>query len=160
MKDKHIQARIAMTLELAKLSNCERRKFGAMIINPDDATVVSDGYNGGIRGYGPKCGGDHCERTRLGIPSGERMEISCAHAEESAIVNAARQGVSTVGKWLIVTGEPCLLCARLICNAGISRVICIHGGYAGGDAGVDFLVAHGVPVSYRHGPQDPRTSHD
>ena len=150
MKDKHIQARVQMTLELAELSCCDRRKFGAMIINPDDATVVSDGYNGGIRGHGPKCGGDHCARTRLGIKSGERMEISCAHAEESTIINAARQGVSTVGKWLIVSGEPCLLCARLIINAGITKVICIHGGYAGADNGIDFLLRHGVEVSYRH----------
>jgi deoxycytidylate deaminase len=90
------------------------------------------------------------------IPSGTRMEVGCHHAEMNVICNAAATGVTCQGAWLIVTGEPCILCAKLIHHAGIVKVLCVQGGYAGGDAGVLYLQQHGVEVSYVEGPQDPR----
>lgn len=118
-----------------------------------------DGYNGGPRGGGDLCGGDHCERDRLGVVSGTRIEIGCVHAEMNVIANAAANGVATRGAWLIVNGEPCKMCAKLIHHSGIARVIVVGGGYLG-DNGVDYLRAHGVEVQFEEGPQDPRRVSD
>jgi dCMP deaminase len=63
--------------------------------------------------------------------------------------------VACTGAWLIVTGEPCVLCAKLIHHAGIAKVLIVEGGYAG-ENGVDYLEAHGVLVQRVDGPQDPR----
>ncbi len=57
--------------------------------------------------------------------------------------------------WLLVTGEPCLLCAKLIHHAGIQRVLVVAGGYVG-ENGCTYLVEHGVEVVQVEGPQDPR----
>ena len=88
--------------------------------------------------------------------SGTHMEKGCHHAESNAIANACRRGASTEGAWLIVTGEPCELCAKLIHHCGITRVVVVRGGYVGGDAGVIYLQKYGVKVDYVDGPQDPR----
>ena len=61
----------------------------------------------------------------------------------------------TKGGWILVTGEPCVLCAKLIHHAGITRVIVVGGGYAG-ENGVDYLLDHGVEVESVEGPQDER----
>ena len=73
----------------------------------------------------------------------------------NVICNAAANGVTTRGAWLIVTGEPCVLCAKLLHHAGITRVLVVGGGYLG-ENGVDYLKAHGVAVQIVDGPQDPR----
>jgi dCMP deaminase len=59
---------------------------------------------------------------------------------------------------LVVTGEPCLMCAKLLHHAGVGEVVVVRGGYAGGTDGTDYLVQHGVTVTYREGPRDPRMS--
>jgi hypothetical protein len=82
----------------------------------------------------------------MGVPSGTRMEIGCHHAEMNVICNAAATGVACAGAWLIVTGEPCVLCAKLIHHAGITRVLIVEGGYAG-ENGVTYLEKHGVGVA-------------
>lgn len=155
MKDKHIRIRIEQCLALAKASNCPRRKFGALLLDPDRNVILMDGYNGGPRGGGELCGGETCLRDTLHVQSGTRMEIGCHHAEMNVICNAAANGVPTKGAWLIVTGEPCVLCSKLIHHAGIVRVLVVDGGYAGAN-GVDYLAAHGVEVMAVEGPQDPR----
>ena len=115
-----------------------------------------DGYNGGPRGGGHLCGGDVCLRDTKEVQSGTRMEIGCHHAEMNVICNAAANGIRTQGAWLLVTGEPCLMCAKLIHHAGISKVIVVQGGYAG-ENGCLYLVNHGVDVDHTDGPKDPRT---
>ncbi len=155
MKDKHIQIRIEQCLALAKASNCPRRKFGALLLDPERNVILMDGYNGGPRGGGNLCGGDVCLRDTMGIPSGTRMEIGCHHAEMNVICNAAASGIATRGAWLFITGEPCILCAKLIHHAAIKRVIVIENGYAGPN-GCDYLREHGVEVVYTQGPTDPR----
>jgi dCMP deaminase len=155
VKEKHIRIRIEQCLALAKASNCPRRKFGALLVDPRRNVVLMDGYNGGPRGGGELCGGDTCLRDSLGVPSGTRMEIGCHHAEMNVICNAAANGVATAGAWLIITGEPCVLCAKLIHHAGIARVLVVHGGYAG-ENGVAYLRHHQVEVIELEGPQDPR----
>jgi dCMP deaminase len=117
--------------------------------------VLMDGYNGGPRGGGELCGGETCLRDELAVPSGERMEIGCHHAEMNVVCNCAAAGVPTKGAWMLVTGEPCALCAKLIHHAGIVKVIVVGGGYAGAN-GVQYLRRHGVEVESVEGPQDPR----
>ena len=91
------------------------------------------------------------------IESGTRMEIGCHHAEMNLICNAAAAGVPTAGAWLIMTGEPCLLCAKLIHHAGITKIIVVHEGYLGPN-GLEYLKVHGVEVQFVSGPSDPRIS--
>ncbi len=155
MKEKHIRIRIEQCLALAKASNCPRRTFGALLIDPARNVILMDGYNGGPRGGGALCGGDVCLRDTMHIPSGTRIEIGCHHAEMNVICNAAANGVPTRGAWLIVTGEPCLMCAKILHHAGISRVLVVDGGYAGAN-GCQYLIDHGVEVVPVAGPQDPR----
>ncbi len=155
MKDKHIRIRIEQCLALAKASNCPRRKFGALLLDPARNVILMDGYNGGPRGGGHLCGGEVCLRDTLGVQSGTRMEIGCHHAEMNVICNAAASGVATRGAWMIVTGEPCVLCAKLIHHAGSEKVLVVTGGYMG-ENGVEYLRAHGVLVDAVEGPQDPR----
>lgn len=157
MNQKHIRIRIEQCLLLAEASNCTRRKFGALLVDPTRNVVLMDGYNGGPRGGGRLCGGESCLRDTLGISSGTRMEVGCHHAEMNVICNAAANGVSTRGAWLLVTGEPCVLCAKLIHHAGITRVLVVRGGYAG-ENGCGYLEGHGVEVMHVDGPRDPRLS--
>lgn len=155
MKDKHIKIRILQCLALAEASECVRRKFGALLVDPTANVLLMDGYNGGARGGGARCGGDVCLRDTLAIPSGTRVEVGCHHAEMNVICNAARIGVSCLGAWLFVTGEPCLMCAKLMHHAGIARIVVVAGGYLG-ENGVAYLREHGVEVVAVDGPADPR----
>ena len=157
MKEKHLRIRIEQCLTLARASNCPRRKFGALLLDPTRNVVLMDGYNGGPRGGGDLCHGDECLRDTMAIESGTRMEIGCHHAEMNVICNAAAGGVATRDAWIIVTGEPCILCAKLIHHAGILRVIVVSGGYSGAN-GIDYLQDHGVAVQTTEGPRDPRTA--
>lgn len=155
MKEKHIRIRIEQCLSLAAASNCPRRKFGALLLDPSRNVILMDGYNGGPRGGGELCGGDVCFRDTMGVQSGTRMEIGCHHAEMNVVCNAAASGVATRGAWMIVTGEPCMMCAKMIHHAGIDKVIVVSKGYAG-ENGIDYLLKHGVHVEAVEGPQDPR----
>jgi dCMP deaminase len=155
MKEKHIRIRIEQCLALSKASNCPRRKFGALLLDPTRNVILMDGYNGGPRGGGHLCDGDECVRDTMKVVSGTRMELGCHHAEMNVICNAAASGVRCRDAWLIVTGEPCMMCAKMIHHAGIERVLVVDGGYAGAN-GVDYLKNHGVEVVPVEGPKDPR----
>ena len=98
-------------------------------------------------------------RGTLGVKSGTRMEIGCHHAEMNVICNAAANGVRCRGAWLIVTGEPCMMCAKMLHHAGITKVLIVEGGYAG-ENGVQYLLDHGVEVQAVEGPRDPRLEAD
>lgn len=118
-------------MEITKLvatrATCLRRKVGAIIVK--DRHILSTGYNGPPRGvkHCDELGG--CLRDRLNVPSGERMEISRAvHAEQNAIIQAAKLGINIEGADMYVTNQPCFICAKMIINAGIKRVI-VNEGY-------------------------------
>lgn len=157
MKEKHLRIRIEQCLALSKASNCPRRKFGALLLDPMRNVVLMDGYNGGPRGGGDLCGGETCLRDTENVKSGTMIEVGCHHAEMNVICNAAASGVATQKGWIIVTGEPCIMCSKLIHHAGIERVIVVDGGY-GGANGVGYLRTHGVEVQSVDGPKDPRIS--
>ena len=155
MKPKHLAIRIEQCLALAQASNCPRRTFGALLVDPRRNVVLMDGYNGGPRGGGRLCGGEVCLRDDENIISGTRVEVGCHHAEMNVICNAAANGVRTDGAWLIVTGEPCMMCAKLIHHAGIEQVVIVEGGFMGAN-GVEYLKQHGIVVETTEGPKDPR----
>jgi dCMP deaminase len=155
VKDKHLAIRMEQCISLEKASNCPRRKFGALLLDPERNVVLMDGYNGGPRGGGDLCGGDVCLRDTQNVESGTKMEIGCHHSEQNVICNAAASGVKTAGAWLICTGEPCMMCSKMIHHAGITKVIVVKGGYIGAN-GIQYLRQHGVEVEAREGPQDPR----
>ena len=147
LKNKYIQTRIEQCLVLSKQSTCPRRSIAAMLIDPETNSIVSDGYNGPPRGGGTLCGGSECLRESSKVESGTRLEVGCHHAELNCILNAARVGNKTSGKVMIVTAEPCLMCAKAIHHAGIAEVYVVGGGYSGALVnGVSYLEEHGVTV--------------
>ncbi len=102
-------------------SNCIKRKVGAVVVI--DRRVVSTGYNGTPRGV-RNCNEGGCPRCAGGAESGTRLdECLCSHAEENVITQAAYHGVSLRGSMVYTTLFPCLICAKLIINAGVSEVV-------------------------------------
>lgn len=145
MKIKHLKYWLSQTKELSLLSECVRKKFGCLIVDPDTNCVLVNGYNGGPRGGDRLCGGESCIRDTRHIESGTQNDIGCNHAEANAIVNSARLGIPIAGKWLFVNGEPCINCAKLITQSGIARVIYLEGGYLSND-GIAYLLKNHVGV--------------
>lgn len=104
-----------------KRSTCLRRQVGAIIVK--DKRIVSTGYNGAPKDC-KHCEEVGCLRNELNIPSGERHELCRAiHAEQNAIVQAAANGTSIKGGTLYVTTQPCILCSKMIINAGIEKIV-------------------------------------
>ena len=123
-------------------SKCPRKQFAAIMVDTDNQ-ILSLGYNGNIRGQcGDLCGGNICTRDELNIPSGKETDIGCVHAEENAILNCARQGVSCKDSTLYVNGEPCVKCATRIAQVGITKVVCYGGSYP--KNGLDLLKIHDI----------------
>ena len=110
----------------ATRSTCLRRQVGAVIVQ--DRHVIATGYNGAPKGV-PHCsekGG--CLREQMGIPSGERHELCRAlHAEQNAIIQAATLAQSIEGATMYITNQPCIICAKMIINAGIERIVVREG---------------------------------
>ena len=132
---------IAQTV--AKRGTCLRRKFGCIIVKND--IIVSTGYNGAPAGVKTCVERGECLRKKLGIPSGTRHEMCYAvHAEQNAIIQAAKLGVNIDGSTLYCTHQPCILCAKMIVNAGIVRVV-YHSGYPD-DFALDIFKEAGVQV--------------
>ena len=112
-------------------STCLRRKYGAVIVKDDE--IISTGYNGSPRGAKNCCDIGYCYREYKQIPHGERYEYCCSvHGEANAIISASRREM--IGSTLYLAGQeadgtliadikPCLLCYRLILNAGISAIV-------------------------------------
>ena len=100
----------------------ENRKIGAVIVK--NKRIMTTGYNGAPAGVKTCVERKSCLRRELNIPSGTRQEICYAiHAEENAIIQAAKLGVSIDGATLYCTHQPCSVCAKMIINAGIVRVV-------------------------------------
>jgi dCMP deaminase len=125
---------LGIAKEVARRSTCFRRTIGAIIVRDDQ--IISTGYGGTPRKTRDCFEHGVCLRDKLSIPHGERYELCrSVHAEQNAIINAARAGVSLLGGDLYLYGSnfgkdkpinafPCFICKKIIINAGISRVIC------------------------------------
>lgn len=133
-------------LELADLvasrSTCRRRQVGAVLVRKE--RIISTGYNGAPRGLA-HCLEIGCLREEMQIPSGHRYELCRGvHAEQNAIINAAFYGVSTQDAVIYCTNQPCLICARMIINAGIIRVV--HRGDFDDSLAIQFLQEAGIEI--------------
>ena len=108
--------------ELArKRSTCLRRHVGAVIVK--DNRVIATGYNGVPKGI-RHCEETGCLRQQLNVPSGKMHELCRGlHAEQNAIIQAACMGSSIAGGTLYCTTQPCVICTKMIINAGIKRVV-------------------------------------
>ena len=101
--------------------NCSRRKVAAVIVS--DRRIISTGYNGTPRGI-DNCFEGGCPRCASDTPSGENLgECICAHAEENSIVQAAYHGIAVRDSMIYCTLSPCLMCTKMIINAGIKEVV-------------------------------------
>lgn len=123
---------------VCKRSTCTKVEIGAVIIRDDQ--VVATGYCGSPRGTKSSLDHGFCLRKQLGIPSGQRYEMCrSVHAEQNAIINAARSGTSLLGGDMYIYGKvrteddktfepidafPCFICKKMLINCGLERVIC------------------------------------
>ena len=106
---------------VAKRSTCLRHHVGAVLVR--DNRILTTGYNGAPAGLA-HCLDIGCIRIEEGIPSGTRHEkCRAVHAEQNAIIQAALHGVETSGSTIYCTHQPCILCTKMIINAGIRRVV-------------------------------------
>jgi dCMP deaminase len=106
---------------VAKRSTCLRRQVGAVIVK--DKRILTTGYNGAPSGLA-HCEKTGCIRQEMKIPSGQRHELCRAlHAEMNAILQAAQYGISLAGSMIYCTNQPCIICAKMIINAGITRIV-------------------------------------
>lgn len=134
-----------LAVNLAKRSHCIKAQVGAVLTK--DTRIISIGYNG------PPAGTHNCddEFPEIGCPRDSKGSCSLAlHAEQNAILYAAKNGSDIEGATIYVTLSPCIACARIIYSMKISRVLFLHS-YAeykgiGSDEGVDFLTKFGVDV--------------
>lgn len=116
---------LKMTRIVAERSTCLRRQVGAVLVR--DKRILATGYNGAPSGL-PHCGEVGCLREKMKIPSGERHELCRAlHAEMNALLQCAVHGISTEGSTLYCTNQPCSLCAKMLINAGVRRVVMLEG---------------------------------
>jgi len=125
---------------VAKRSTCLRNQVGAVLVR--DKRILSTGYNGAPAGL------EHCDSVgcaREGVESGTRHELCRAvHAEQNAIIQAALHGIGIEGATLYCTHQPCILCAKMMINARISRVVYSES-YPDGTA-LHFLKQAGIEV--------------
>ncbi|MDQ7800236.1 MAG: cytidine/deoxycytidylate deaminase family protein [Armatimonadota bacterium] len=112
---------MSMAALAATRSTCTRRRVGAVVVK--DRMVLSTGYNDTPRGL-RNCGDGGCARCAGATPPGTGHDTClCIHAEQNAIIQAAYHGVAIAGATLYSTYQPCLVCAKMIVNAGIRRVV-------------------------------------
>lgn len=111
---------MTITKVVATRSTCLRRHVGAILVK--DKRILATGYNGAPAGL-RHCGEVGCLRQDASIPSGTRHELCRGlHAEQNAIIQAANHGISIRGSTLYCTNKPCVICSKMIINAGISQV--------------------------------------
>ncbi len=131
-----------ITRLVAKRSTCLRRQVGAVLVK--DKKILATGYNGAPSRL-EHCLDIGCLRESRGIPSGERHELCRGlHAEQNAIIQAAYHGVAIRGATLYCTNHPCIICSKMIINAGIEKVV-YEDGYAD-DLAKEMLRESGINI--------------
>lgn len=112
---------LQLARQAATRSTCLRRQVGAVLVR--DKRILATGYNGAPRGVA-HCLEVGCLREQLGIPSGERQELCRAiHAEQNAVIQAARHGIPIDGSTAYCTHQPCVLCAKILLNSGVVDIV-------------------------------------
>jgi dCMP deaminase len=112
---------MGITHLVARRSTCLRRQVGAILVK--DKNILATGYNGAPSGVA-HCLEVGCLREKMGVPSGERHELCRGlHAEQNAIIQAAKHGTNIDDSTLYCTTMPCIICSKMIINAGIRRIV-------------------------------------
>ena len=133
-----------ITKLVATRSSCLRRSVGAVLVK--DKRILATGYNGAPAGMA-HCEEAGCLRDQLHIPSGERHELCRGlHAEQNAIIQAARQGTEIKDSTLYCTTAPCSLCSKMLINAGVTRIV-YEGSYPD-ERAMAFFAEAGVKVEH------------
>ena len=128
--------------EVATRSTCLRRRVGAVLVM--DKRILATGYNGAPRNI-KHCNEVGCIREQMNVPSGQRHEICRAlHAEQNALLQAAAYGVKIEGATLYCTTQPCVMCAKMLINAGVSKIF-IAESYPD-ELGISFLEEAGIQL--------------
>ena len=110
-----------ITKDVSQRSTCLKRKVGAIIVK--NCRVLSTGYNGAPKNI-KHCSATGCLRKKLRVPSGQRHELCRGlHAEQNAIIQAAWHGVKIEGSTMYSTYQPCIICVKMMINAGIKRLV-------------------------------------
>jgi dCMP deaminase len=142
---------MAITREVSNRSTCLRRRTGAVLVK--DRRILSTGYNGSPRGLA-HCGDVGCLREQQGIAPGRGHELCRGiHAEQNAIVQAALHGVAIDGATLYSTHQPCVLCAKMLINAGVGTIF--HAASYPDELAEQMLAEAGVALT--HLPQEEDT---
>lgn len=113
-----------MAYQIGSWASCYQanRKIGAVIVK--DKRILTTGYNGAPSGVKSCKEREECLRRKLNIPSGTQHELCYGvHAEQNAIAQAAKLGISVEGATLYCTHQPCVICCKMIINSGIKRVV-------------------------------------
>lgn len=112
---------MTITNMVAKRSTCLRRHVGAILVK--DKRILATGYNGAPAGI-RHCKETGCIRQDSDVPSGQRHELCRGlHAEQNVIIQAAYHGVSIDGSTLYCTNKPCIICSKMLINAGIKKIV-------------------------------------
>ena len=139
-----------LAVDVAQRSTCLRRKVGALLVK--NKHILATGYNGAPTGL-PHCEEVGCIREQKNVPSGQRHELCRGlHAEMNALLQAALHGVSTQGAVLYTTTYPCSLCAKMIINAGVERVV--EGGDYPDELARQLLGEAGIEVTHFRLPEE------
>jgi len=112
---------ISIAKLISKRSTCMRRHVGAVLVK--EKRLLATGYNGAPT-HIAHCEKAGCVREKLKIPSGERHELCRGlHAEQNALLQAALHGISLKGAKMYATTQPCIICAKMLINAGIEEIV-------------------------------------
>ena len=110
---------------VATRSTCLRRAVGAVLVK--DKRILATGYNGAPTGI-RHCIETGCLRERLQVKPGEKHELCRGlHAEQNVIIQAAYYGVMTYGTTLYSTHKPCIICTKMLINAGVKKIVFLEG---------------------------------
>lgn len=121
-----------IALAVSKRSNCLKRHYGCIIVNNDE--IIATGYNGSPRGDKNCCDLGYCKRMDVPHNSGRYDDCHAVHAEQNALISAARRDMLGAIMYLdgeeeflddwqeIINAEPCPICMRMIQNSGISKI--------------------------------------
>lgn len=111
---------------VATRSTCLRRQIGAVIVK--DKRILATGYNGAPTAAHHCIDVGKCLREEMGVPSGQRHELcNAVHAEQNAILQAAKFGIPIDGATLYCTNRCCFICAKMVVNSGITKVFYNYG---------------------------------
>jgi dCMP deaminase len=132
-----------ITQVVGERATCVKRSVGAIIVK--DNRILSTGYNGAPKGM-KHCEEVGCIRVEMNVPSGARHELCRGlHAEQNAIIQAAWHGVKIEGGTMYCTYQPCVICVKMMLNAGIKRLV--YSGSYPDELAMKMIKESGLPVT-------------